>query len=114
MSEETIGESISELKNLLHARCPHLAPAVFPTEYCPKDLSDLCSTDKQREKVMKWAAKNGINSVGFDTRIEDEEGALVITEDPTNRGRISLAVDVSTREAWSTRFDQSLRQGQYT
>jgi len=83
MSEESIDQSIGELVQLLAQRCPVLAPAVFPSQYCPRDLQDLCSTQEQREKVLKWAAKKGAStsstSIRFVTDVrQDTDGIVAI------------------------------------
>ena len=81
MSADSIDQSISELQALLALRCPVLAPAVFPSQYCPKDLQDLCSTQEQRDIVTKWAAKKGAattTSVRFMTDIRQEQGVVAI------------------------------------
>jgi len=62
MSETSIDNSLGELIGLLKQRCPHFCPSIFPSSYCPKDLTDLCSTSNQQDQVMKFLSKNGYNT----------------------------------------------------
>jgi len=78
MSGESIESSLAELTKLLRERCPRLCPAIFPSRYTPKELTDLCN-EAQHSKVAKWLVSRGSPAVRFDTALDAANGFICIT-----------------------------------
>ena len=78
MSAESIESSLTELIKLLRDRCPNLSPAIFPSRYTPKELSDLCN-ETQQTKIAEWMVSRGSPSLRYVTAIDASNGVICIT-----------------------------------
>jgi hypothetical protein len=78
MSVSTIEGSLGEMLQCLRARCPNLCPAIFPTRFCPKSLSDFCVNDHQRKRIFRWEAEKGAPTVRFETTIDVAQSVVTI------------------------------------
>ena len=79
MSGSSVASHLEELVKLLGVRCPVLCPAIFPSKYSPKELTDLCSSDYQQSKVKKWFAEKGAPSFRYETILDISNGLVCIT-----------------------------------
>jgi len=78
MSGESIESSLTELNKLLRNKCPNLSPAIFPSRYTPKELSDLCN-EAQQTKVAEWMVSRGSPALRYDTVVDAASGVICIT-----------------------------------
>ena len=78
MSGESIESSLTELNKLLRNKCPNLSPAIFPSRYTPKELSDLCN-EAQQTKVTEWMVSRGSPALRYDTVVDAASGVICIT-----------------------------------
>jgi hypothetical protein len=79
MSEVSIESSLAEMLQSLKTRCPNLCPAIFPSRFCPKTLTDLCENDHQRRRVAKWEASNGTPNLRYETVIDINHSSVAIS-----------------------------------